>query len=241
MDSRSLWTQFVTRTLDRVTTRVDTVVFNGIRYRRYPDAPGVAEQRYYVAGIADRQRGAKRLHEDIWQHHNGPIPPGHHIHHRDGNALNNDPSNLVALTEAEHKAHHIDERLATGFYSRAEWLEHLASIRDLTKAWHASEEGRQWHVQNGHRSWAVREETEGTCAVASCRKPYRVKTISPVRFCSNACKSKWRRESGLDNITRVCEYRECGRDFQSNRYAKRRFCSKSCAARARIPKQRQAG
>lgn len=34
------------------------------------------------------------LHIDVWTFHNGPIPPGHVIRHRDGDATNNDIANL---------------------------------------------------------------------------------------------------------------------------------------------------
>lgn len=49
------------------------------------------------------------------------------------------------------------------------------------------------------------------------------------KFCTNACKSKWRRHSGLDNVAKRC--RKCGALFYSNRYDKQLFCSRSCANR----------
>jgi len=36
----------------------------------------------------------KMSHRYIWESHNGPIPEGYHIHHRDGNPLNNRLENL---------------------------------------------------------------------------------------------------------------------------------------------------
>ena len=86
----------------------ETIVFRGIKFRRYPDAPGRTERRYYTPGIADRQRGVKRLHEEIWLAANGggPIPSGHHVHHRDHDTLNNHPSNLEVIPDDEHLAHH---------------------------------------------------------------------------------------------------------------------------------------
>lgn len=37
----------------------------------------------------------------------GPIPEGHVVHHKDHNSLNDDPSNLEALTPADHaRVHH---------------------------------------------------------------------------------------------------------------------------------------
>lgn len=51
--------------------------------------------------------------------------------------------------------------------------------------------------------------------------------IGPKRFCSNNCKAKWRREQGIDDETRKCEY--CDEEFKVNKYSKKRFCSRSCS------------
>ena len=52
-------------------------------------------------------------------------------------------------------------------------------------------------------------------------------------FCSNACKSKWRRESGRDDITIICDC--CGKEFKRSKYkinkGKPNCCSYSCASR----------
>jgi hypothetical protein len=42
------------------------------------------------------------LHRYIWEKENGEIPPGHDLHHKDGNRANNDISNLECLTKSEH-------------------------------------------------------------------------------------------------------------------------------------------
>ena len=42
------------------------------------------------------------MHRKIYRKHYGPIPRGYHVHHIDGNHLNNDPSNLKAVTIQEH-------------------------------------------------------------------------------------------------------------------------------------------
>lgn len=62
-----------------------------------------------------------------------------------------------------------------------------------------------------------------------CSKQFESK--SPGRFCSNACKSAWRRASGADNEQRQCTL--CGDTFEVNRYSKVRFCSRSCASKWR--------
>jgi hypothetical protein len=44
-----------------------------------------------------------------WETANGPLPKGRLVHHADRNPLNDDPSNLRALTRAEHLSEHRDE------------------------------------------------------------------------------------------------------------------------------------
>ena len=42
----------------------------------------------------------------IYEYHFGEIPKGYHIHHIDGNPLNNDISNLLCISAEEHKKIH---------------------------------------------------------------------------------------------------------------------------------------
>lgn len=50
-------------------------------------------------------------HRRIFEKHHGrKIKPGYHIHHKDGNHTNNDPSNLVEVTAAEHFAIHKQQK-----------------------------------------------------------------------------------------------------------------------------------
>lgn len=53
----------------------------------------------------------------VWEEHNGPIPRGRTIHHRDRDTLNDAPDNLQALTRREHALEHLDEVRAGGFGS----------------------------------------------------------------------------------------------------------------------------
>ena len=44
------------------------------------------------------------------------IPEGFHIHHGDGNKLNNDPDNLFLMTEADHESFHSQIKYPKGSY-----------------------------------------------------------------------------------------------------------------------------
>ena len=204
---------------------VTLVVFNGIRFRRYPDAKQASDRLYFTPGIADRQRGVKRLHEEIWMSLHGPIPEGHHVHHADHDALNNDPTNLICITAQAHRDHHAADEHAKERKRTDEWLDRLAAIRPLAAAWHSSEEGKAWHAEHGRRTWEARTLIAQVCE--QCGAEFENK--SKARFCSNTCKTAWRYHAGIDNEIRTCEY--CGADMSVNKYSPRRFCGRSCAAK----------
>jgi hypothetical protein len=46
----------------------------------------------------------------IWERHRGPIPSGHVVHHRDGDAANNDITNLACTTSNRHTGYHASKR-----------------------------------------------------------------------------------------------------------------------------------
>lgn len=45
----------------------------------------------------------------VWEAMNGPLPKGCVVHHKDRNSLNDAPTNLEAMTRAEHLKEHRDE------------------------------------------------------------------------------------------------------------------------------------
>ncbi len=127
---------------DRERAAVDVVEWNGRRYRRYPNSKHRSSRVYYQRTFTG---GRSWLHRDIWESASGKIPNGYHIHYIDGNPLNNDISNLECIRAKEHFAlrHSRDEERV----SRSR--EHLDRIRQLTKAWHSSPEGRAKHREIG--------------------------------------------------------------------------------------------
>lgn len=72
-------------------TRKPYQVFNGCKYT-------VNHNGYYRKTYGDRQL----MHRDVWEYHNGPIPEGWDVHHKDENKANNDISNFECLPKAEH-------------------------------------------------------------------------------------------------------------------------------------------
>ena len=62
-----------------------------------------------------REPGSRKLHQQLgsrwtWERANGPIPPGHEIHHKNRDHADNALDNLECITEAEHDELHQRER-----------------------------------------------------------------------------------------------------------------------------------
>lgn len=201
---------------------VEIFEWNGKRYRRYPDSVHAANRTYFQRSKAG---GSSWLHRDVWEHERGPIPGGWHIHHVDGNPANNAIANLECVCPKQHASRHkwSDDR-------RKQQAKHLDSIRDFTKAWHASDEGRAKHQEIGALAYAAFTPEPKPCE--HCGASFAPRKIgNKDKFCSGKCKSAWRRKAGVDDEARVCEI--CGESFRANKYSKSRTCSRSCGGSAR--------
>ncbi len=162
----------------------ESVYFNGYKYNRYPESKKLAHRRYFT------KAGGGLLHRHVWESHNGPIPPGHHVHHKDGNFSNNDISNLECLSCAKHLDEHAEQRRSNA--KRPEQLAHLDAVRHKAAAWHSSPEGLAWHQAHAHSSWAKRKPVEHVCQ--ECGAAFQSLKTSKVFFCSGRCSARnWRK------------------------------------------------
>lgn len=187
-------------------------------------------ESYYYCG-AYFQRKGKRLHRAVWEYHNGEIPSGYHIHHKDEDRYNNDISNLELVYKSDHLSHHMskEERKQA---SRESVKKAIAAAPE----WHRSEEGKKWHSKHLKEILGKREDRTYTCDF--CGKEFITKNIysdKSNRFCSNNCKSAFRRASGVDNEERTCLV--CGKPFVVNKYSKILTCSRDCGREKRWGKQ----
>lgn len=203
----------------------ETVVFNGLKFYRYPDSSNVSDRKYFRA-FPIRGEACVYLHRIVWEHTNGKIPDGHEIHHIDENTLNNDIDNLKCIQYSVHQSEHIKKWFEDPI-NKAQSDKHLAEIRPLTKKWHASEEGLAWHRENAKTSINAIPETLHICDF--CGEEYMSTITLRSRFCSNKCKSAWRRKSGIDDIDRICVI--CGNTFRINKYFKTKTCSRVCGGK----------
>ena len=159
-----------------------------------------------------------RAHRWVWENHYGSILKGFHVHHKDENKSNNDIRNLSLLKASDHLSLHMQTQ------ERKRFSKDLCDkIRPLTKEWHGSDEGLKWHKKHGIDTWNNRISFSVKCS--ECSKSFDTKVFHH-GFCSNSCKSRSRRKSGIDNEERICHI--CQNQFTVNKYAKSICCSKKC-------------
>jgi HNH endonuclease len=82
------------------------MVWNGRRYRRHPNSPHRQHRLYWMAATAPRAY----LHRDIYESVHGPVPSGWHVHHINGQTLDNRVENLAAIEGRLHSSLHYQER-----------------------------------------------------------------------------------------------------------------------------------
>lgn len=98
-------------------SNVETIEYGGKEWRRYPDSR-TRTHRVYFQRHEHWKEPPVFLHRKIYEDNFGRIPNGYHVHHKDGNPLNNSPDNLEALPAKVHN------RLTQEYYkSNAEWVE----------------------------------------------------------------------------------------------------------------------
>lgn len=167
----------------------------------------------------------KRLHVYVWEYYNGDIPKGYEVHHKNRDKATTNINDLELLPKSEHMKKHWQEKTEEERNEvRARFVK---NVGDAAKKWHCSEEGRKWHKEHYERmKGALHQRKLYLCKCCG-------KLFSGVKegYCSNACKSKYRRDNGLDDIKHVCPC--CSNVFMANKYAKRVTCSRQCANRYR--------
>lgn len=180
---------------------------------------------YYLCGYYFQKNG-KRLHREVWKHHNGDIPKGYHVHHKDSNRANNNIENLELKSGKQHMEMHANEEKRI-VHAKS----HIKVIQNMAKEWHSSKEGYKWHSKHAKASWKKREEQTYKCSY--CDKEFKSLAIIKTgnTFCSNNCKSAYRRAMGYDLVDRKCAY--CGKIFKINKYAKAACCSRECSTKKR--------
>ena len=194
--------------------------FNGLKFTR-DDKTG-----YYL-----NSTNRLRIHRAVWEYFNGPIPDGFHVHHKDGDKSNNSIENLELMKAGEHLHYHGTHLTNEQLKARRQNMDKKA--RPAASAWHGSKSGKEWHkVHYEQFKDVLHKKYPYTCS--QCGSSFEAE--AGAKFCSNKCKSAWRRHSGIDDVDRECKY--CGGIFHVNKYSKSETCSRSCANRLKAQRRR---
>lgn len=175
---------------------------------------------YYLSGVVSGRR--VRLHRYVWEKYNGKIPKGYDIHHIDHNKDNNEINNLELISSRTHKKLHGIEMTE----EQREWYRNNLNEKVRPKAieWHKSDKAKEFHKEQYKISLGALKPIKFICE--NCGKEYYKVSCGTNRFCSNKCKSAYRRKSGVDNETRKCI--KCGKEYTCNKYSYRKMC-KDCS------------
>lgn len=144
-------------------------------------------ESFYLCGEYFQHKG-KRLHRAVWEYHNGDIPEGYHVHHKDGDRSNNQICNLVLMDGSEHLREHM---------SRPERVE--KSRKDILIAvkkapeWHGSKAGAEWHSKHAKEYWENADMQTYKCTF--CGKEYQTRAVRHKgnHFCCGNHKAAFRR------------------------------------------------
>lgn len=174
------------------------------------------KQPYYYATVKQRK---KALHRYIYECEKGPIPDGYHVHHIDENPFNNTIDNLEVKTGFDHLSFHGKKA------DRQKLLKLAETGREYAKEWHGSPEGIEWHKQHYiDCELKMQERVIRNCS--NCNKLTSTKRKNGNAFCSNNCKSQWRRRNKPDKKIVTCL--KCGKEFETLKYLPNSYCSKEC-------------
>lgn len=206
----------------------DVVVFCGVTFTRYPNAKSLSGRRYYYPDKRLRKDGIGALHQEVWKRHHGPIPEGMHIHHKDGDTLNNTIDNLECISAGEHTLRHAGSTPARRLAA--------AAARPLTVSWHGSPAGIEWHRAHGKESWENRQPEVRVCA--ECGKGYECWSLRDTdKWCSGACRQRHHYRFRIGWVKKECLI--CGGVFHSQSRGRFKTCSRSCGVRLQHKEARE--
>ena len=158
--------------------------FNGIKY-------GITPQGYFRATLREHssKKNISRLHRAIWSYHNGDIPEGHDIHHKDENKSNNDISNLACMKHKHHSIHHLDISLGKSWYEKPEKTYVCSYCGKLFESVHAYGENQNKYCSStcGDKfRYKEKHEKEWEKVCPHCGKFFIAKRSDQI-YCNNIC------------------------------------------------------
>lgn len=118
------------------------------------------------------------LHRQVYEDHYGPIPKRFHIHHKDGNKLNNNISNLECLSESDHH--------------RKTWKNDDGTKKELARKnikkaieWRKKPEAKPILSKKNKKAWQKRFFEK--CICKKCNKEFKSRMPKLAKWCSKQC------------------------------------------------------
>lgn len=164
-----------------------------------------------------------RVHRLVWTNHNGAIPEGSVVHHKNGIKDDNRIENLELMTLSEHASLHAPD-------TRVGRLKGLPKMLEAARLWHKGPAGKDWHKKN-YQLTKDRLHAKKPHVCEQCGKEYESNRVKDTKFCSGKCKTAHRYHSGIDNELRQCSV--CGSPFEVNRYTIKPCCGPACSYKLR--------
>ena len=174
-----------------------------------------------------RENGSKTLHREMWKDVNGEIPKGHHIHHKDGNPLNNNIENLECLSHKEHM--HAHSVLAK--------IDPSKDIFKTRKDWQRSPDGIMHHRKIGKENWKKRQKVKRICI--TCLQEEWVHTTVLLHSACKNCRGRNGRKKPVEIkqekfIPIMVKCTVCENFGMQKTRRNRLFCSKNCLTASRV-------
>ena len=159
--------------------------YRGKKYYRYPDNKSIGLSLYFYHPYKDKT--TESLHRAVYTNEVGDIPEGYHIHHKDGNQLNNSVENLVCIERSKHMSKHANEswenretvQRVCEFCGKTFDTRFLGPIRFCS-----AKCTTKWRHASGI------DDEERVCEY--CGETFMTNKYKKHRYCSNSCVAKGR-------------------------------------------------
>lgn len=149
----------------------EVIVFQGKRFYRYPQSSALDKKNYFYHRTNTKPYKVLLLHREVWKFYNGQIPDGVVVHHKDGNHLNNDISNLECLDRAAHAKHHWDNN----------------KMHDGFRVFCKTEKGKEYLKKSWQHMMQKKSLFVKDCVCETCGVEFKSKSHKKVYNCSAKC------------------------------------------------------
>ena len=128
-----------------------------------------------------RPKRTVRLHRAVWEHHNGPIPDGWHVHHLNEDKRDNSIANLACMPHGAHsQEHRVLQRDRSGWRKPEPFCVSCADcgsdlLRRIRQSEYVCRRCQQIRADRRRESWRDCQE---------CGKPFQSRAGN---FCSQRC------------------------------------------------------